>query len=102
MTSQRAYADRVFSLGGRTLKLRVIGKTALRVIGIFNSLLREFVEMQYLQTSPDLMDDRALADLIGPLHKTSYEDGFKLTFESVRAEALPTPSLRKPALGSAR
>ena len=63
----------------------------LRIVGLFNSLMRELVEMNYLQTSPVLLDDRALIQLLGPVHKTPYAEGLKLTLEAVRA-SLQEPS----------
>jgi hypothetical protein len=57
----------------------------LRVLGLFNPMLREMVEMHYLLTQPVLMDDRALENLIGPLAKTPYDDGVRLTLASMRS-----------------
>ena len=54
----------------------------LRIAGLFQPLMRELVEMHYLVTTPVLMDDRALNALIGPLKKTSYVEGVRLTYES--------------------
>ena len=59
----------------REPKLMVAGKTMLRVMGLFNPIMREMVEMHYLLTQPVLMDDAALTKLIGPINKTSYEAG---------------------------
>jgi nucleoside-diphosphate-sugar epimerase len=80
--TQREIADQVFRLAGRPLKLRVAGKTLLRILGLFNPIMRELVEMHYLFTTPVLMDDRALSELIGPIHKTSYAEGLRLTYEA--------------------
>ena len=44
----------------------------LRVLGLFNPLMREMVEMHYLQTTPVIMDDSALSSLLGSLKKTTY------------------------------
>lgn len=79
--SQRQIAEYVFRLAGRPPKLRVLGKTMLRVGGLFDPFVRELVEMHYLQTTPVLMDDTALHRLLGNLRKTSYEDGLKSTLE---------------------
>ena len=62
---------------GRPLKRRIAGKTMLRVMGWFVPFMRELVEMHYLQTDPVLMDDSALQALIGPIHKTPYEEGVR-------------------------
>jgi nucleoside-diphosphate-sugar epimerase len=57
----------------------------LRIIGLFKPFMRELVEMHYLVTTPILLDDTALRNLLGPIHKTSYEDGIRATLDSYRA-----------------
>jgi nucleoside-diphosphate-sugar epimerase len=86
-TSQRALVAEIEKQTGKRLKVRVAGKTMLRLIGLFNPLVREMVEMHYLQTEPLLMDDSALQKLIGPLHKTSYAEGVRLTLAVTSARA---------------
>jgi hypothetical protein len=49
----------------------------LRVIGLFNPLMREMVEMHYLLTEPLIMDDSALQGLIGPIGKTPDAEGIR-------------------------
>lgn len=73
--TQRDVASRAYALAQREPKLMVANKTMLRVMGLFNPLLREMVEMHYLLTDPIVLDDSALAALIGPVMKTSYEAG---------------------------
>ena len=78
-TTQREMAARVERETGRKLKLLVANKTMLRALGLVNPLMREFVEMHYLLTEPVIMDDAAIHALLGPLHKTSYDDGVRAT-----------------------
>jgi nucleoside-diphosphate-sugar epimerase len=85
--SQRAIAEKVFAMAGHKPKLRVLGKMMLRVIGLFNPFMRELVEMNYLVTTPVLLDDSALHELLGEVRKTSYEDGLRTTLDSYRAVA---------------
>ena len=80
--TQREIADKAFALAGRPPKIRVAGKTMLRLIGLFKPFMRELVEMHYLQTTPVLMDDTALCNLLGDVHKTSYEDGIRASLKS--------------------
>jgi hypothetical protein len=47
--------------------------------------MKEPVEMNYLQTTPVLMDDTASSQLLGGLHKTSHEEGLRQTLESYLA-----------------
>jgi len=63
----------------------VAGRNLLRVMGLFNPLMRELVEMHYLQTTPVVLDDSALQKLLSPVKKTSYEDGIRKTLEQMRA-----------------
>jgi len=82
VTTQRDLADQVFSLAGRKPKLRVVGKTTLKIMGLFSPIMRELVEMSYLQTNPVLMDDSALHSLLGDIQKTSYEDAIRATLQA--------------------
>ena len=74
----------------RTLSLRArnvsrnctSSENRLRILGLFNPFMREFVEMHYLQTTPVLLDDSELTALIGPLKKTSYLEGIARTAEA--------------------
>ena len=87
MTTQRAIVEEIERQIGHRLRVRVAGKTMLRLIGLFNPLMREMVEMHYLNTDPVVMDDSALQELIGPIRKTSYPDGVKQCLAAVRASA---------------
>jgi nucleoside-diphosphate-sugar epimerase len=80
--TQREAAAQIFGFAGRKPKLLTLGKTALRLMGVFNPLMRELVEMQYLQTTPVLLNDNALTGLIGPIKKTPYSEGLRLTYEA--------------------
>ena len=79
VTTQREIVSEMERQTGRQLKLRVVGKTMLRLIGIFKPFVREMVEMNYLMTNPLIMDDSALQKLIGPIHKTPYVEGIRQT-----------------------
>jgi nucleoside-diphosphate-sugar epimerase len=76
--------DEIARQAGRPVKVRAAGKTLLRVLGLFNPLLREMVEMHYLMTEPLIMDDSALQRLIGSIAKTSYTDGIRQTLAATR------------------
>ena len=87
MLTQREVARQAYALAGREPKLMVAGKTMLRVLGLFNPLMRELVEMNYLMTEPVVLDDSELTKLIGPIAKTSYEEGIRRSFEAARDAA---------------
>jgi nucleoside-diphosphate-sugar epimerase len=80
----RRFAELVFTAVGKTPKLRVAGKSMLRLLGLFNPFLREVVEMHYLWTTPVILNDDRLRHLLGDLQKTPYEDGIKKTLESLQ------------------
>jgi nucleoside-diphosphate-sugar epimerase len=82
--TQRDLAERVFKMAGTKPRIRVAGKSTLRLLGLFNPLMRELVEMHYLQTTPVLMDDRALHGLLGTIHKTPYDDGLRQSLDAAR------------------
>jgi nucleoside-diphosphate-sugar epimerase len=77
-TTQLAVAKRAFGKYGKEPKLLVANKLMLRMMGLFNPFMRELVEMHYLQTTPVILDDTAIHELLGAIHKTSYEDGIDL------------------------
>lgn len=85
VVTQRQLAEEAFAMAGRKPKIRVVGKLGLRAIGLFQPFMRELVEMHYLQTTPVLMDDSALVNLLGEVRKTPYAEGVRLTLESYRA-----------------
>ena len=93
-TTQRAIIEEIERQIGHRLRVRIAGKTMLRLIGLFNPLMREMVEMHYLLTAPVLMDDSALQELLGPIHKTPYSDGVRACLAAVRASARPPPTPR--------
>jgi nucleoside-diphosphate-sugar epimerase len=86
VTTQRAIIQEIERQIGHRLRVRVAGKTMLRLIGLFNPFMREMVEMHYLLTDPVLMDDKALQELLGPIHKTSYADGVRACLAAVRGQ----------------
>ena len=85
VTTQRDLASEMERQTGTKLKLRVVGKTMLRLLGLFIPVMRELVEMNYLMTEPVILDDAALQRLIGPIRKTSYAEGIRRTLAAVAA-----------------
>ena len=87
VTTQRAIVEEIERQTGHRLRIRVAGKTMLRLVGLFNPFMREMVEMHYLLTEPVLMDDSALQNLLGPIHKTPYAEGIRECLATARAGA---------------
>ena len=83
VTTQRDMVDQMGRQVGHKVKHRVAGKTMLRVLGLFNKLIREMPEMNYLLTDPVILDDSALQRLIGPVRKTPYAEGIRRTLAAV-------------------
>jgi len=87
--TQRAFAHKVFAAVGRPPKLLALGKPILRLAGLFDPLMRGVADMNYLVTDPVLLDDSALETLIGPMAKTSYDEGIAQTLAALRQAGLP-------------
>jgi nucleoside-diphosphate-sugar epimerase len=85
VTTQADMVAEMERQAGRPVRRRVVGKTMLRVLGLFMPMMREMVEMHYLQTAPVIMDDTALQELIGAVHKTPYAEGVRQTLAAVRS-----------------
>ncbi|MET3131119.1 nucleoside-diphosphate-sugar epimerase [Oxalobacteraceae bacterium GrIS 1.11] len=83
VTTQSELVAEMERQSGRKLKRRVVGKTMLRLIGLFHPFMREMVEMHYLLSEPLIMDDSALQRLIGPICKTPYAEGIRQTLAAV-------------------
>jgi len=81
----RAFVEQVFHQAGHKPKYIVANKTMLRVMGLFNPLMRELVEMNYLFTTSVIMDDSAIHQLLGSIQKTRYPDGIRETLNGMRA-----------------
>lgn len=79
VTTQRELVNRIFAAAGRKPKVMVAGKSFLRIAGMFSPLLREMVEMHYLQTEPVVLDDGRLEALLGGVQRTGYEEGIRQT-----------------------
>lgn len=85
VTSQKALIEELERQTGRPLRRRVVGKLGLQVLGLFNRMLREMVEMHYLVTEPVIMEDQALEALIGPLPRTSYAEGVRQALATAKS-----------------
>ena len=88
LITTRQFADLVFGAVHQKPRLRVAGKFMLRIVGLFNPLLREVVEMHYLWTTPVKLDDARLRKLLPNLHKTPYPEGIRQTIEAMRTGAV--------------
>ncbi|WPB77490.1 NAD-dependent epimerase/dehydratase family protein [Archangium violaceum] len=97
VTSQKELVERIYAEVGRRPKVMTLHRPLMRVLGLFDPMLREFVEMDYLHTTPVIMDDSALRGLI-EVRKTPYAEGIRQTLEAMRAS--DAASHVRPALAS--
>lgn len=63
-------------------KVSTVTRNMLRLVGLFNKQMREFVEMQYLNEDPVVLSGEKYEKYIGPLPKTPYKEGIKATIEA--------------------
>ncbi|WP_375758213.1 NAD-dependent epimerase/dehydratase family protein [Corallococcus exercitus] len=95
VTTQREMVKELYAQAGHAPKTMTMGKTLVRLVGLFDPFMKELVEMYYLLTNPVLMDDSALRGLLGTVHKTPYAEGIRQTLAALRgdpaAKARPAP-----------
>jgi nucleoside-diphosphate-sugar epimerase len=82
--SIRAIVGMVGEMAGKPVKTRVVGTTMLRLIGLFQPVMRELVEMNYLLTDPLILDDSALNAMLGGVKKTPLRDGLQRSLDAAR------------------
>jgi nucleoside-diphosphate-sugar epimerase len=74
----------VGQLAGKPIKTLTAGLGMLRLIGLFQPVMRELVEMNYLLTDPFIMDDSALRTLLGNVKTTPLQEGLRQSLEAAR------------------
>jgi nucleoside-diphosphate-sugar epimerase len=84
LISVRDFATNAFRSAATKPRLLPANRTMLSALGYFNPLMRELVELTYLQSNPVNLDDSRLRALIGPIAKTSYHDGIGCTIQAMR------------------
>jgi nucleoside-diphosphate-sugar epimerase len=77
--TSREFYEKLFAAAGKPFRYREAGPFLLRVIGLFNPLMRELVEMAYLHETPVILDDAKLRAVLGEIHKTPYDEGIRAT-----------------------
>lgn len=82
----RDVVNQAFAVTGNKPKMMVAGPMTLRLMGLFNPLMRELVEMHYLQTTPVVLDDTSLRGLLGEIKKTTYEEGIVRCVQAAKNE----------------
>lgn len=85
--TMREFALKMFAAAGAKPKLRIAGKGMMRFLGLFMPVMKELVEMNYLQSTPVNLGDAKLEALIGPLVRTSYDVGIAASIAEMRRRA---------------
>ncbi len=62
---------------GFTKSLRMISKTIIRLMGIFQPFMKEMVEMMYLTEEPIVLSGEKYEAFIGELPRTTYHEGLR-------------------------
>jgi len=81
----RAFAREVYTQVGAPFKTREYGKTMLRLAGIFDRLMRELVEMHYLQEKPVIASDAKLRAILGSVVEAPLKSGIAATLAYMRS-----------------
>jgi len=79
------FITKIYQAVGRSPKYRTVGRGILKMMGWFNPLYRELIEMLYLQETPVILDDRKLLAKLPDLKKTSYDEGIRQTLEWIKS-----------------
>ena len=80
------FITRVYRAVGRAPRYRAVGRGLLKVMGWFNPVMRELVEMLYLEETPVILDDSKLQAKLGAVRKTSYDEGIRKTLDWMRGQ----------------
>lgn len=65
------------------MRVRTISKLAVRAFGLVNPFMREFVEMFYQYTEPQIVDSRAFEQTLG-FGATPLDDALQATIRWYR------------------
>jgi len=83
--SQREYVTWIFEAAGKKAAWRTAGPLMVRFLGLFMPIMKELVEMFYLQETPVLLDDTKLQKVLGKIEKTPYREGIQKTVDWMKA-----------------
>lgn len=76
-------------LTGYDKKLRTITKPMIAFLGLFNPMMREMVEMMYLNAEPVILDGSKLQGVLESIPQTSYKEGIRQTLEFMSSSLKP-------------
>lgn len=73
------------SFTGYRGKVRTVGKGVIWLMGLFDKFMGEYYEMMYLNEEPVILSGEKYERLIGPLPRTSYEEGIAKTLAYLKS-----------------
>ena len=76
--------ETIRKMTGYKKRVSTISKNLIRFLGMFNANMREVVEMFYLNEDPVVLNGEKYEKLIGPIPRTSYEEGLKQTIDYMK------------------
>jgi nucleoside-diphosphate-sugar epimerase len=80
VTTARKYLGEIVKLAGSSSKLSTLNSDFIfKIAGLFNSTIREVLEMLYLKREKLILKGSKFEERIAPLPATSYESGIKKT-----------------------
>jgi nucleoside-diphosphate-sugar epimerase len=69
----------------KEIRVKPIYKWMIQFVGLFNSFMREYAEMMYLNEKPVVLDGSKYERLIGPVPRTPYEIGIRETLKQMKS-----------------
>jgi dTDP-D-glucose 4,6-dehydratase len=73
---------------GYSKGMTIVNKVMVRMAGLFNKHLKEYVEMFYLNDHPVVLSGEKLEKELGAIPQTPYEIGITKTLEALQSSAV--------------
>jgi nucleoside-diphosphate-sugar epimerase len=86
-TTTRAFARAIYAAAGKPFRYVAVGPPLVWLLGRFDPLMRELVEMLYLQSQPVLLEDAKLRAVLGEPRRTPYAEGIRATLDAAERGA---------------
>lgn len=77
---------------GYAKRMTTISKVMIRLGGLFNKMLKEYVELYYLNEYPVILSGEKLQNELGVIPRTPYEMGILTTIDSMESSLSTTKS----------
>ena len=77
----REFIERVFDVAGEPARIGVHGRWAIRLAGLFDSQMRELLEVLYQFEEPFVMDASKYEDAFGPTELTPLDEAISRSLE---------------------